>query len=98
MLRIFPAIALVGFLGACALGPSQLQIDAAEAKGRTPGKISVGDEPWYVQTQWGQPYEIHRSLYGDMDSVWWDYCIFYQYVQCYASVHFIDNKVYAIHQ
>jgi hypothetical protein len=75
----------------------------AQQQGRQPGYIRPGDTMPYVRAQWGVPYQTERSTYTDMTSDWWTYCAVPGPLGwgCDAAgsiVHFVDGKVYAIHQ
>jgi hypothetical protein len=45
--------------------------------------------------QWGDPVDVRTSVVGDTTSEWWEYV-----TGAYSSsyVHFVDGRVYAIHQ
>jgi hypothetical protein len=73
---------------------NEAQHQAAE-RGVEPGSIGVGDTPEYVRLQWGNPVDISVSTYAGMQSEWWKY-VTGEYSSSY--VHFVNGRVYAIHQ
>jgi hypothetical protein len=96
---LFLLVALVT-AGCVSRGPSPEAIAAAEARGRPPETIRVGDTMEYVELQWGEPDDVDRMLYAGGASIWWRWC-FRDYkgriIRCPQSVHFMNGVVETIH-
>jgi hypothetical protein len=109
-MHLYLSLLLCLLVGSCVLPEpweSPEAIAAAQAQGRTPGTIRVGDPKEYVRLQWGPPNDIDTHIYGDTTTEWWSWCTAGErygnmpYHRCYEwglSVHFRDGRVESVHQ
>jgi hypothetical protein len=83
----------------CAPMPEEPALSSPNSKVDTQAPSALATRWITCARSGGTPYQTSRSIYAGTTSDWWEYCTFGNYgCAAFSTVHFVDGKVYAIHQ